>query len=128
MEATQVYHPLDGTELLKWLLSALEEKLSGHGEFSIARVYHNPYYKLNLEVLTFDAKGKDGEQAFQLETSGARTTTGDPRDLGQHRALRIKMESETPLLEPDKARESAKLGTYSVVKDGEIMVDKKEKP
>lgn len=125
-----IYHPLSGNELLKWIFSDAFEKLTADNVFQPHLAYHNPVYKLHLEVKAFDRTPQG--TIFQTNEVGSETfgqkTTSDEEILDMEAKKIVKMVSnEEPLLTPDKARDQLDEGRYKVVKEDNILVDKKIK-
>ena len=122
-DATRVYHPLNGHELLEWILADARSKLLEYSCFSIASAYHNPVYTLDLKVRTFDAQGL-GDYAATASVQASKITKekGEEKD----KVISAQVKSDSPLFEPDMVRENYRLGLYETVMDDGIMVEKKK--
>ncbi len=120
------YHPLSGNELLKWIFADAWQKLVNDGQFGAHLVYHNPSYRVKLEVQAFDASARGATNGAMVEAVGHVETTKD--DLGDKKPIKFVMDLESePLREPDKARELLDEGRYKVVTKDGVLVDEKVK-
>ncbi len=126
------YHPLDGEELLDYILRDMRAKLAG-GKFSKHLAYHNPSYTALVEVRCFEAEStapvvapgaKKYEDAISIEIDG-RKVTGD---IGGKPVKIIADTRSGPVLEPDRIREQHGLGTYKIATKDGVLVHEKEKP
>jgi hypothetical protein len=119
------YHPLDGVELLKWILQDSGQKLREYSDFARHRSYHNPRYTLSLVVETYDATGKYASSEQKIQSAGEKYTVR-PDPEGDRATLSPPTISEGPLLTPDNARDMIREGKYQTKKVGDVLCDVKE--
>jgi hypothetical protein len=119
------YHPLDGVEILKWILQDAGQKLREFADFARHRAYHNPKYTLALTIETFDATGKY-VSADQKTLAAGEKFTINPDPEGEMVKIIPPIVSEGPLLTPDAARDAIREGKYQTKKEGGVLCDVKE--
>ena len=126
-----IYHPLDGQELLKWLLERIKKELEGNYMFGQSHAYHNPSFHVNVELTTWSAEG-----AYPVNTSVADAVaeklTAAPDDPILTKAnskinKKFKVNQPKPVLEPDRVRDEIGEPRYTTEKVGDILVDAKVK-
>jgi hypothetical protein len=122
---TPTYHPLDGQELLDWILHELEQNLRAHIVFARNIVYHNPKFCVNIHLETWAAEGKYKTGEADATVDAQKSTPSAP-DGARSVTENLAVDYSVPLLEPDKARDAAKLGRYATEKVGDVMVDVKK--
>ncbi len=97
------YVPLDGTELLEYLMHEVRERLKSHFLFGIQNAYHNP--KIRFAVIIAQRDREDTHTDYESKAS---------------------FEDIPTVLEPDRVRELLGLGIYKVVEKGGVLVDEKQ--
>lgn len=123
--STPLYHALDGREVLRWALLEAGRQLTEFGMFSTAMTYHNPKFRLTLEVDAYDASGTYVNGSAQASASGSRTTTPTPGE--KEVSIKAPEAKGGPAFEPDKVRDSIDAGRYFTKKVGDVLVDVKDK-
>lgn len=98
------YMPLDGNEMLEYLLYEVRRQLKPYGEFGVHNAYHNP--KIRFAVI------------IEQRTPGEGTHI-------EHET-KISIEDVPIVFEPDKVRDLLGIGRYKVVESGGVLVDEKE--
>jgi hypothetical protein len=128
-KSSWTYHPLNGNEMLKWIFADAWGKLSADGQFQGHLTYHNPSYRLKLEVQAYDASNKGATNGAFAESAGNEVTLAVvPGDFEKNRIrFEMDLQSSEPLKEPDKGREMVDEGRYKTVAEDGILVDKKVK-
>lgn len=129
-----LYHPLDGRELLKWILHELKENLPQHYVFSQAMAYHNPTFILKLQITSWSPENttKYPVGDTTVEATGSKITSKDPQGPqgvpqgGELRSQDVNVNFTEPLYSPDKARDAAQLGRYETEKVAGVLVDVKK--
>lgn len=122
---TALYHPLDGTELLKWVLLDAGQKLAQSSEFSKAMAYHNPKYTLHIKVECYDSTAKFVNNDLNYKVEGQKLEAQLPD--GSKKVILEPEKVETgPIMEPDSIRDTIKEGRYTTKKVGGILCDIKE--
>lgn len=122
---TALYHPLDGTELLKWVLLDAGQKLAQSSEFSKAMAYHNPKYTLHIKVECYDSLGKVVNHETNYRVDGQKLEAQLPD--GSHKVILDPQKVENgPIMEPDSVRDQIKEGRYATKKVGGVLCDVKE--
>jgi aconitase A len=104
-----LYHPLDGQELLKWLLSRIKQELEGNYLFSPNQAYHNTFV------------------ADALAKSVTKDPTSASLDAQEKLTKKFKISQKKPILEPDRVRDEIGEPRYTTEKVGDILVDAKVK-
>ena len=132
-----IYHPLNGQELLKWVMADMWQKLQQDSQFGQHLAYHNPVYRVRLEIDAHDmaARGqasenspKAGPTSVAVATSAGSIKTSELDLVEEPDAkIAINVGSEEKLREPDRARELLDEGRYKITNDSGILVDKKVK-
>lgn len=126
-----IYHPLDGSELLKWLLSRIKQELEANYMFGPSQAYHNPTFHINVELTTWSAEGTHPVNTFVADALAAKLTA-DPEDKELNSAekkvsKKFQVSQKKPILEPDRVRDEIGEPRYVTEKVGDILVDAKVK-
>lgn len=117
------YHPLDGTEMLKWILLDAGQKLSEFYEFGLAKVYHNPRYTITVKIESFDSGCSYVNSDDTVGVSGQKTPQPENNQVID---LIEKVVVEGPVTQPDKIRDQIKAGRYKTKQVSGILCDIKE--
>lgn len=121
------YHPLNGQEALKWIFADAWQKLQQYDLFQTHLSYHNPTYKLKLEIQAYDASAEGATNSASVSSGATLVTIADELPKNRLRMVDLDVASDVPLKEPDRARELLDEGRYKVVSDSGVLVDKKFK-
>lgn len=103
-EESNRYVPLDGNEMLEYLVWEVRNRLKAYGEFGISNAYHNPKIRFNVII----------EQRTPI--------TGESVEYES----KITIDDIPIVFAPDKVRDMIGLGKYKVVESGGVLVDEKE--
>lgn len=127
VKSSWTYHPLDGQELIKWVFADAWAKLSQNGAFGAHLSYHNPTYRLSLEIKAYDASAKGVSNGANVLSEGKLETIEG--NLAEFEPTKVSTEVVfgEPLTQPDRARELLDEGRYKTVTDSGVLVDKKVK-
>jgi hypothetical protein len=122
-----LYHPLDGQELLKWILHELQQNLPNHYIFSPAMAYHNPTFNLKLTITSWSPEGTTKYPVGEANVeAGAHKVTSQIEGGEPAPEQTVEVNFTEPLYAPDKARDAAKLGRYKTERVAGVLADVKD--
>jgi hypothetical protein len=120
------YVPLDGKELLKWILLKSGQSFAEFGEFKPHRSYHNPKVKVEITIETFDATNTFRSGETKVQTQLDKITSSEP--LPANTGIRARAEMGSDAFDPNVARKDMDEGRYKTVRKEGFFADVKEKP
>lgn len=123
-EQKELYHALDGTEVLKWALLDAGQKLAEYVEFGKARAYHNPRYTLRLQIEAFDAQQTYIAEDVSVTIEAQKQTNA--QDSQAVSPVADRSASDGPVRTPDKVRDRLENGRFKTKKIDGILCDIRE--